>query len=52
VLSVYEDPGKPINEKITLLTGITDSMVGLLIDDDILSDWLNKDTFQFIETVN
>ncbi len=41
VLSVYEDPGKPIPEFVVGLTGITDEKVaGQKIDDDLVAKWL------------
>ena len=44
VVSLYEDPGRPIPEIITQLTGITDAMVaGQRIDDAVVEQWLAGD---------
>lgn len=43
VISLYEDPQKPIPENITRLTGITNEMVtGQSIDDAWVADWLSN----------
>ena len=43
VVSVYEDPMRPIPEFVTRLTGISDEMVaGQRIDDAWLSAWLSN----------
>lgn len=40
-VSMLEDPGKPITEEITGITGITDEMVaGLRIDEAVVNDFL------------
>lgn len=42
--SYYQDPGYPIPENITQITGITDEMVrGTSISDDVLEDWFSND---------
>jgi len=44
VVSLYQDPGKPIKEEITALTGITNEMVkDQQIDSRILDEWLSDD---------
>ena len=43
VISVYEDPQRPIPEQITRLTGITDEMVkNQRIDDEWVATWLGN----------
>jgi DNA polymerase-3 subunit epsilon len=43
VISLYDDPGKPIPEEITQLTGITNAMVkGQKIDVGIVTQWLQN----------
>lgn len=45
VISLYEDPKRPIPEFITQLTGINDEMVaGQRIDDALVSQWLGDNT--------
>lgn len=43
-VSLYEDPGFPLPEVITEITGITDEMVkGQAIDDSLVTEWLADD---------
>lgn len=44
VVSLYDDPGKPIPEFITKLTGISDHMVaGQKISDSLVNSWMEAD---------